>query len=148
FRCRGIGAGRHLDPYRDIVRAAQAEEIVGHAPVVREPFKQCDPRLRVDETVSVERAYVALGCFARIAEDQLEMGICGNCRRRVGAQSSDVHALPNSGEEPCKRRRASFHESNSTVEGSRLVYATTFWTPTCFRPPIEFRGPRPPTRTF
>ena len=66
------------------------------------------PRLRVDEPRRVERPDVALGGLRRVAEDQLEVGVGGEGRRRRRvARSADVHALVHRLEQPRERCRTS-----------------------------------------
>ena len=47
--------GRHLDPDRRAVGAAQAEQEVGDGAVTGEALEQCGADLRVDEASRVER---------------------------------------------------------------------------------------------
>ena len=108
-RSRRVGAGGELDPYRRRVRAPQPEQVVGHGPVRGEPFDERGARLRIDEALAIERTDVGLGRFARVAEDQLEMGVGGDGRCGVGTERPDVHPFADRLEQPRERRGASVH---------------------------------------
>ena len=78
-------------------------------PSVVEPLEQRDARLRIDEAIAIERADVGVGRLAGVAEDQFEVGIGGDRRRRIGADRPDVHAFVHRLEQPREGRGALIH---------------------------------------
>ena len=88
-----VGARRELDPDGVAVGAPQAQQVVVHGAVRREPLDERDARLGIDEAIDVEGPDVLFGRVARIAKNQLQMGVGGDRRRTVGADGADVHAL-------------------------------------------------------
>ena len=106
---RRVGARRDLDPDGAVVGASQAQQVVAHRSVGGEALEQGDPRLRIDETLAIERADVHLGRFAGVSKNQFEVRIGGHRRGGLGAERPDVYALVYRFEQPRERRGASFH---------------------------------------
>ena len=104
-----VGRGRQLHPDGALIGAAEAQQIVGDRAVGREPLEQRHARLRIDEAIAIERPHVGFGRFARVAEDQLEVGVGGDGRGRIGAERPDVHAFVDGFEQPRERRGALIH---------------------------------------
>ena len=115
---RAVGPGRQFHPDRRVVRAPQPEQIVADRAVGGEALHERGARRRIDEALAVERTHLGIGRFARVAEDQLEVGIGRNRGRRVGGNRPDVDALENGVEEPCECGGATFHVPNYTDAGS------------------------------
>ena len=90
---RRIGARRELDPDGVAVGAAQAQQVVVDRAVGGEALEQRDARLRIDEAIAIEGADVGLRRFAGVAEDQLEVGVGGDRRRRTRDRSSRCRRL-------------------------------------------------------
>ena len=111
---RAIGAAGELDPDGAVVRAPQAQQVVGDRAVGRQPLeeRQRAPADRRSDSRSNGRTSV-FGRLARVAEDQLEVRIGGDRRGRLGAERPDVDAFVNGFEQPRERRGALVHERDS-----------------------------------
>ena len=90
---RRVGAAVSSTHTGALIGAAQAQQVVGDRAVGAQPFEQRDARLRIDEAIAVERPHVGLRRFARVAEDELEMGIGGDGRRRHRGRGSRCRRL-------------------------------------------------------
>jgi hypothetical protein len=108
---RRVGACGQFDPDSRVVRTPQAEQVVSDRAIDRQPFKECHARLWIDETLAIQRTDLRLGCFAGIAENQLEVGVGRDRRRALGTEHPDVHTLAHSFKKPGKGRGASFHDA-------------------------------------
>ena len=100
---RRLGVRGDLDPDRDAIRAAQAQQVVRDRAVALEPRDEPVARLRIDEAIGVERAHVRLGRVRREAEHQLEVGIGGDRPRVRSVNGADVDALVDRLEQPRER---------------------------------------------
>ena len=85
------------------------------APSVDEAFEEGHTRLRIDESIAIERPHVGLRRFARVAEDELQMGIGGDGRGRIGTDRPDVDAFMNGFEQTRERLGALIHEGDYIV---------------------------------
>ncbi len=91
-------------------------------PSVDEAFEEGHTRLRIDESIAIERPHVGLRRFAWVAEDELQMWIGGDGRGRIRADRSDVDALMNGFEQTRERLGALIHEGDYIVgESGDLV---------------------------
>ena len=84
-------------------------------------------RLRIDEAIAVERPHVGLRRFARVAEDELQMGIGGDGRGRIGADRPDVDAFVDGFEQTRERLGALIH--GGIIEPENLViWSSGIWS--------------------
>ena len=104
-----FGSGRHLDPHLGAVGLLQPQQVVADRAGVRQPLEERLPRLRIDEPGAVERPHVAVIGLRRVAEQQLEVRIRRQRRRRSAVHEADVHALVHRLEEARERRCAIVH---------------------------------------
>jgi len=72
------------------------------------PFEQRVTRVRIDEAVGVERPDVGLRDGAVVPEDQFEMRVGSDRRRRIRRDRADIHAFVHRLEQPCERGGALF----------------------------------------
>ena len=108
---RRVRPRRELDPDGVAVGAAQTQQIVVDGSIRRQPLEKAGARMRVDEAIEIERAHVLFGGVARVPEDQLEMRIGGDRRRRTGTDRADVDALMDRLEQSCECGCAAVHSN-------------------------------------
>ena len=94
-----------------MVSASQPQQVVVDCAVGFKPRDERRARLRIDESIDVERPHVGLGGFAGVTEDQLQVGVGGESGRGIRTDGADVDAFVHSLEQPREGGPASFHGS-------------------------------------
>ena len=144
-----------LDPQGAAVGAAKPEQVIRNRIVGGETLDERDARLRIDEAVAIERAHVAFRRFARVSEDQFEMGVDGERAGRLGPDRADVHAFVNRLEQPREGRSTRIDHGRGSGFGnpkSRVIspeaagWACALGTTRSIssRSPHEYPAPRRP----
>jgi hypothetical protein len=99
----GIHVRRHLDPDRGAVGAPEAQQVVRHGAVAREPLEEGRPRLRVDEPLGVEGPHVGRRRLGGVAQHQPQVGIGRPRDRVVVGERPEIHAFLRRLEQPGER---------------------------------------------
>src|SRR5262249_39515154 len=115
----GVGVRGDFHPDRNLVGAAEAQQVIGERAVALQPRDEGVAGLRIDEPIAVERPDLTLGRVGGEAEHQLQVWIGRERARDVAGDRADVDAFVDRLEQPRERldrlARRPLHSARSHV---------------------------------
>ena len=91
---RQVQGGRHLDPDRAIVGAAEPQQVIADRPVTAEVGEERVAGSRIDESIRREQPDGVVRLFGANAQHQFQVGIGTEGSAVVRVERPDVYALP------------------------------------------------------